>query len=551
MRRAGLAVLCLVSACSRCPSGAKPVEPLAQGPSKAWLEGLPLPETGTPADGGTLVVRAMSEPAGLNALEDSSRDAWTLRMTRGLVTEALVELDAETLAVKPQLATGWTESDDHSVTTFTLRDGATFHDGSPFTAKDALATFEAVMDGKHKTASLRAELSGLGAWTAPDEKTLRLSWKTPSPLQLRKLTMVPMLPAASLAADWAELAAHPIGTGPFRFERWERGASVTLARRDGWWGGRPYLDRVVFRVVKDHAVAGGLFERGELDVMTNLQPAAWRAMETIEPKNAWVQRGWRRLRSPDNSYSYIAWNEAVSGLDDARVRRALAHLYPSELVAKVVDLGLELPTTCPFWAGGDSCDRSVKPIAFDARAARAELLDAGYADSDGDGVLDRAGAPLRLRFLMPATSVRLGKLVPLMQEQARAAGVELVPEKVDTAVMTSRVNARDFQVVSRVWTEFDSEVDEYGIFHSSQIDGGSNFVGYASPETDRLLEAIRAEWDPAKRRELERALHRQLFADQPYLFMTVRQSLDAAKVRVHGLRPSLTWYDLRKVWVEP
>ena len=87
------------------------------------------------------------------------------------------------------------------------------------------------------------------------------------------------------------------------------------------------------------------------------------------------------------------------------------------------------------------------------------------------------------------------------------------------------------------------------MFHSSQIDGGSNWVGYANPEVDRLIEQVRGEFDDGKRHQLEQRLHAQLYADQPYLFMTSRQSLDASKKRVHGLRPSILWYDLRAVWV--
>jgi peptide/nickel transport system substrate-binding protein len=115
--------------------------------------------------------------------------------------------------------------------------------------------------------------------------------------------------------------------------------------------------------------------------------------------------------------------------------------------------------------------------------------------------------------------------------------------------LSARVARRDFDVVSRVWTEFDREQDLFQNFHSSQRDGGANFAGYSNEEADRLIEQIRGEFEVSKRRALERQLHERLYADQPYLFMTARQSLDAAKRRVHGLQPSLLWYDLRRVWV--
>jgi peptide/nickel transport system substrate-binding protein len=319
---------------------------------------------------------------------------------------------------------------------------------------------------------------------------------------------------------------------------------LTLLRRPG---GAAHLERIVFRFVKDHPAAAAMFERGEFDLMTAITPSLWRSLE--EPKSAWARRGWNRIKSLDNSYSYIAWNEARPFFADARVRRALAHLYDARLITRVVDLDLELPTTCPYFRNGSSCDPTVEPLAFSPDAARALLADAGFKDTDDDGVLDRDGVPLRFTFLLPSVQVRLSKLLPMLQEQFKPVGIDVQIEKVETSSLSARVARRDFDVVSRLWTEFDREQDLYPMFHSSQIDGGSNWVGYSNPEVDQLIDRVRTEFDEGKRHQLEQALHARLYSDQPYLFMTTRQSLDAAKRRVHGLQPSVLWYDLRAVWV--
>lgn len=542
MRLLILTLLALGGSCARCGT----TKPAPLELSSTWLSGAFEPERGTPKSGGTLVVRAMVEPVTLNGLEGAtSRDTWTLRITRNLVTESLIAIDPETLALVPQLADRFEDSADHRSTTFWLRRNATFHDGTPFTAADVIATFEAVMDSRRPTGSIRQDFAALGSWRALDDFTVQLEWKTPSPFALRQVAKLPILQAAQLGGDWKALALAPRGTGPYRVERWEKGVRVELKRV-----GAANLDHIVFRFVKDHTVAASLLEKGEFDLITTVQPTLWRAMEAPDPRFAWAQRGYRRLVSVDNSYSYIAWNEARPVFEDVRVRRALAHLYPSELVAKTVDLHLESPTTCPYWALGPQCARDVRPLPFSVDAAKSLLADAGYLDDDGDGVRSREGTRLAFTFLLPTTSVRLGKVVPLFQEQAKAAGVELTVEPVDVATLNARVNARDFDVVSRVWTESDLESDQFGTFHSAARDGGSNFVGYHSAEADELLEQIRVEWDEGKRRRLEQALHRRLYADQPYLFMTSRRSLDLAKNRVHGLAPSLLWYDLRKAWVE-
>ena len=509
---------------------------------KAWLEGTPVGETATPQQGGTLVIRVMTEPGTLNFLEGASRESWTSRMTRNLVVESLLDIDPMTFDVVPSLAQRWVDSADHRITTITLRGGVHFHDGSVLTSADVIAVLDAVKNPTKNTSSVRADFDELMSWRALDEHTVELRWRNPSPFSLRALAKLPILPASALAADWVELGAKPVGTGPYAVESWQRGQTLTLKRVDP---SRGYLDSIVYRFVKDATVAAGLFDRGELDLMTNVQPTLWKELEQSPRAIA----EYRRLKGVDNSYSYIAWNETVPALADSRVRRALAHLYPREAVEKTVDLKLEQPTTCPFWSTGPSCDPSVEPISFSPEAARNELLDAGFVDGP-DGVLTRDGDPLQLHFLMPATSVRLAKLTPMLQDQFHRIGAELIIETVDVSHMSARVGARDFEVVSRVWTELDAVQDQYSTYHSSQIDGGANFVHYSSERADALMQSIRAEWDTSKRQALERALHRQLYFDQPYLFMTSRASLDLAKQRVHGLTPSPLWYDLRRVWVE-
>lgn len=533
--------LLLVVACKSAPraDAGSELDPL-------WLEGRLPAETGAPRDGGTLTVRVMGEPACLNFLEDACRDGWVGRMTSRLVTQPLLAIRPTDGALVPELAASWTESDDHRTSTFVLRDDVVWSDGRALAPADVIATLDAVMSTERPTGAVRGELSTLERWRALDARTIELTWREPSPFALRALARLPIHSSRQLQGDWSELRAAPVGTGPFVVESWERGASLTLSRRPG---GAAYLERIVFRFVKDHTAAATMFERGEFDLMTAITPALWKSLEQPGPATEWARRGWNRIKSLDNSYSYIAWNQGRGHFADVRVRRALAHLYDAKLINRIVDQGLEVPTTCPYLNGSDSCDPNVKPWPFSPAAARAMLADAGFVDADGDGVLERDGAPLRFSFLLPGTQVRLGKLVPILQEQMTPLGIDLQIEKVEPATLSARVAKRDFDVVSRLWTEFDREQDLFPMFHSSQIDGGANWVGYSSPEADALIEAIRGEFDVAKRRALERKLHAVLYADQPYLFMTSRQSLDAAKKRVHGLVPSVLWYDLRVVWV--
>ncbi len=549
-----LALLVLSGCKCKAPSAAPDAataSPQLSGPSSDWLEGRLPADPPAPKQGGTLVVRAMVEPGGLNFLVSEFRDGWTSRTMRNTVFECLLEIDPRDYSLKPQLATAWKESDDHLTQTFTLREGVKFHDGSDFSAADVMAVLAAVKNPKLPTDEVRADFADLESFRAVDAHTVELKWKKVSFLSLRQLAKLPIYPAKALEGDWEKLPLNraPIGTGPFKLAGWEAGQKLTLARFDGYWGERAHLDQVVFRFVKDHTLAEGLAEKGELDLYTQVQPTVWRALESADPRNRWAVEGFNRVRSPENAYSYIAWNESFAPFADVRVRRALAMAYPAETVAKRVDLGLELQTTCPYFLGSNKCDPNVQPLPFDPAKAKAELEAAGFKPG-ADGVLARDGQALRFKLLFPAASVRMGKLVPLLQEELARLGVALEAEKADPAVIDSRVEKRDFDAVAQGWTEFDAEQDLFQPFHSSQAKAGSNYPGLHDDELDRLLEQIRAEPDPARRLPLERAVHRRVYELQPYLFLSVRQTLDLAKKRVHGLVPSLVWYDLKRVWVD-
>jgi peptide/nickel transport system substrate-binding protein len=285
--------------------------------------------------------------------------------------------------------------------------------------------------------------------------------------------------------------------------------------------------------------------------MTQIQPAVWRSVETPDAKNGWAVKGYHRIAFAENIYSWLGWNEERPMFKDARVRRALAMLYPYEVVAKNVDMNLEPSTTCPYYRESGSCDPAVKRLPYDPGAAKKLLEEAGWKDTNKDGLLDKDGTPFRFTFLVNPHSVKMGKLIPLLQEEYHRVGIEMEIEKVETALYLDRLRTHQFDAASLLWVNQDPVQDNFQIFHSSQAAGGSNYVSYKNPEVDKLIEQARTEFDPAKRLELERAQHRLLYEDQVYNFLTNRPLLDAVKVRVHGLKPSLTWYDLRKVWIAP
>ncbi len=536
----------------------------AQRIDPAWRDGTLPPSIteGTPTRGGTLVVRLPSEPAMLNRLHDSGQDAWGQRILMGHVLETLLRTDPDDSAGPPlpHLAERFERSEDGLVTTFHLRRDVRFHDGTPFTSEDAAAVLAAVRDPAKPTANMRALFPDLLEVETPDPHTLVVRWRAASATGFRNLALhLPMVPSETLSGDLDASAANraPVGTGPFRFERWDSGSRIVFARFDGHWRAPPHLDRIEFRIAKDEAVALQRFERGEFDLMTLVPPSVWRALEADDPKTRWAQRGYHRVRTAENAYNFIGWNLRREPFDDVRVRRALTHLLPDAQVERGLLFGLEPITTCPYFTGGPDCDPSLEAdespqrLRHDPARARQLLEEAGFRDTDGDGVRDRDGKPLRFSLLVWTHSVLLGRLAPLLQEELARAGIQMDIDRVEWAVFMQRVRQRDFDAISLGWSTPGADTDTFATFHSSQAAAGRNYVGLEDAQLDGLLEDRRRTFDEARRTELSRRIHARVYELQPYTFLNARSALDMVKRRVRGLRPSVSWYRLESVWLEP
>lgn len=514
-------------------AGCKKPDALPSSPDEAWLEGRALTQ-GTPVNGGTLTIRLPLEPAGLTRLHDRFAEGTMTRITVGPVYETLAG----------RLADKWSTNDEHTVTTIELKKGIKFHDGTPFTSGDVKATLEVILAPDNASTVLRTSLDLIDGIETPDPHRVIVRWSRPSYFsEYTLVSSVPIMPAHALEGEWDTLKVHraPIGTGPFRFEKWEPGVSLSYVKADD----RAHVQRVVFRFVKDEGSALRAWERGEFDVMTRLSPANWRAME----KQPWSWQQYQRVRFSENTYSWIGFNQRHAMFRDVDTRRALAMLYPAELIAKNVTLDLEPATTCPYFPGSQSCDPEVEPIAFEPEAAKELLKNAGWKDEDDDGVLEREGQKFTFSFLVPAQSVRMAKLLPIYLDVLKDAGIDAHIETVDVSAYMSRVRPHDFDAMALSWSSPTDVQDNFQNFHSSQRDNGSNFVGYSNPEVDVLLEKLRVTWNPEERIAMEREVHRRVYADQAYLFLTRTPTLDAFRRNVQNVKPSLAWYDLSSLWI--
>lgn len=538
---------------------ATPVEPQAAAKdavSAAWLAGELPKTTETPVAGGELIVGIHTNPPSLNGLIDSDLiGSW---ITRHRIYEGLVTLDPfddPDYGPKPELAERWEISEDKKTYTFHLRKGVTWHDGKPFTSRDVIATMDKIQDPTSKAMHVRSAVQELARYYAPDDFTVVFVWKRPYAFTLDAFADdIEIQPAHVIAklsgtqfneASTNPLNRAPVGTGPFKFKTWQNNEKIELARNDAYWGDKPYLDRLTFRIVQDPTVRLQLAERGELDLVNRITSEQWQNMD--QPV---FKRDWNRSRFMPAQYAWIGWNAERPYFKDKRVRRALTMLADRPGIIGKMMYGLPQPTTCHFYWKSAACDPELKPLPYDPAAAGQLLDEAGWKDSDGDGVRDKGGQPFRFVFMVPPNSTEAIRWSAKIKEDLARAGIAMDLQLVEWSAFTKRLREHAFDACALIWGS-GAHGEPTQIWHSSGIKGGSNYVGFNDPEADKLMEQARVEFDPAVRDALYRKLGALLYEEQPYTWMYVPAELNLLHKRVKGATPTLYWWRFERMWLDP
>ncbi|NLI82349.1 MAG: peptide-binding protein [Deltaproteobacteria bacterium] len=500
-------------------------------------------ESMPPADGDWLVSNLSAEPATLNPI--TATDAYASAIN-GHVYESLLRRDEKTLELEPLLAESWDVSEDHLTYTFHLRKDVRWHDGRPFSARDIAFSFERIRDPKVDAAHQRNYYQDIDKLEVLDDHTVRFHYKMPYFRALEVCGSIDIVPAHQFVAG-EDFNSHPIGrsptgTGPYRFLRWETGKEIVLVRNEDYWGGKPHLHRIVYKIITDRTVALQVLKQRGLDFLS-LLPIQW--MRQTQGKR--FEESFIKVKYYQPSYSYIGWNNRRPLFADKRVRRAMTMLLDRELFVKKVLFGLGTVVSGTFYINSPEYNRAVLPYPYDPSAALSLLKSAGWEDRDGDGILDRDGRPFVFEFIISSGSKIGEQLATILQENLKQAGIRMEIHKLEWAVFLQRIDGRNFDACTMGWS-LGWESDPYQLWHSSMAEKGSNFVGFRNEEADRIIEEARREFDAQMRRKLYHRFHEILHDEQPYTFLFTAEALQAVSRRFHnvnvypmGLYPREWW----------
>lgn len=510
-----------------------------------------LTEYGTdvpPEYGDWLMLHLPAEMPHLNPLTSTDYYASTVL---SWIFDNLLDRDPRTMEDLPNLAKSWEISDDHLTYTFYLRDDVTFSDGVPLTAHDVKFTFDKVMDPMVDAPHLRSYYVDITNCEVVDDYTVRFHCSKPYYRHLVMLGGVGIMPRHIYGEG--DFNNHPnnrkpIGSGMYTLETWETGQRIMLVRNPTYWGrkvkGWPYFDKITYTIIPNENTAFQVLSRGDLDFMS-MQPELFMRRANT-PK---FKAQFNRFAYSRPAYNYIGWNLRKPMFSDKQTRLALTMFLDRELICNEIYYGQAIVVSSQFMPGSPEHNNSLNPVPYDPEKAKQLLLEAGWKDSNGDGILDRNGIAFMFEVATTNQNPLAEKILTIFKEELARAGITLIIRPMEWASLLERVDKREFDAILMGWS-MPPDPDPYQVWHSSQAESGSNYIGFINEESDRLIEAARVSFNRQERIALYHRFQEILHEEQPYLFLLAPKVLAAGDKRIHGFRVYPFGIDQRE-WFVP
>lgn len=483
----------------------------------------------------------------------------------------LQRLNPETLELEPALAVSAPEVTlpeegpyaGGVAYTFEIRPEAVWDNGTPVTAEDFLFTLKATFNPKVPAAPYRVYLSFIKEIRIDADNPKRFTVYSDQKYIIGEEAIsaaLPVLPAyhydsLGLMADipleslmdserakalaeenekinqFAEHFTSPFysrepegvnGCGPYKLVRWQTGQRLVLERKADWWGDKvedaglvmnAYPKEIIFRPIQDQTAAVAALKDGQLDVLANIAPEQFNELK----ETAFVAERFDFFTPPSLVHAFVYLNTRVAKLEDPRVRRALAYATDVETIISTAFSGLAEPSTGSVLTSASYHNPEIKPIPYEIEKARALLTEAGWTDSNNNGIVDKeidgVLTELSLDYKYTAGRQVSQNVALLLQESAKKAGIEIKLTPQEHNVNMEDAGRRDFELLAAAKGIQPITWEPKQEYHSE----GDDRSGFATPETDALIDRIQVTLEPEERKKLYMELQAEIHKSMPII----------------------------------
>ncbi len=453
-------------------------------------------------------------------------DGWIMSIYG--ISENLFRLN-DNFEAEPWLCESY-ENTDELTWVLTLRDDVLFSNGNKMTAESVKKCFErtAAQNSRY------ADTTSIESMEA-DGQTLTIKTSRPEPTLLNDLCDPLMAVYDSESEIDPELGASC--TGPFVATSFEAMAEVQMKKNENYWGGEPKLDTVDLKIVDDQDALNMALQNGEIDLVAQM-PAAGTSL--FEGDENFVMDSVTSTRT-----NFLMYNLNTPALQDVNVRNALSMAIDREAFAEVVFNGFAEPSYGVFsaalpYGGTDGLDLAVS--AFDPEGASQLLAEAGYEDTDGNGIVDKDGQDLSLNFVTYSYNSEFLQFADMYQAQLSEIGVDLQIQTYD--VLDSTMEAGDFDIAGLNYAMAPTGNETYFPNMVFVPGASNNYSGYNNEKVSEIVETLSTTYEKEERTNLMKEMNQEILNDGAYAFFANQQLICVYNNKVTGFEINPTEYYL-------
>ncbi|KYG90550.1 hypothetical protein A0U40_06140 [[Bacillus] sp. KCTC 13219] len=415
-------------------------------------------------------------------------DSSSKRVTE-VVYNGLIRLNTN-LEPTPDLAESW-ENPDELTWIFNLREGVKFHDGEVLTAEDVKYTFDTILDPAFQSNSL-ALFSPIKSVEIVDDYKVQFNLSQAYAPLLSYLE-IGIVPKHIAEVDSESLITKPIGTGPYKFDSWDKNSKIVLTANKEYYAGTPKTEKLTYFIIPDNSTRVASLESGDIDFIHS--PLSASDVERMRGNNDFITE-----EKEGVGYTYLNFNMKNEKTADLKVRQAISHLIDKETISSAIYRGMDKPAKSPLVPSSWAYSDDVPDFEYSPEKAKELLKEAGYEDTNGDGIVDKNGVNLEIELATHTEDPNRIQVVEYLQNEFSKNGIKTRVTTTEWSTFSNNMMEGKYEVALLGWLNlFDPDRATYNQFHSSS---GNNYGKYNNPKVDALLEEGRENSEQAKRKEI-------------------------------------------------